>query len=335
MQNEIRKSKMISIIVPVYNVEKYLSRCIESILKQTYQSYELIIINDGSPDNCNKIIEEYAHQDSRITTIYQHNQGLSAARNAGIDVAKGEYITFIDSDDYVYPQYLEMLLDAMERNNADISICGNVRFSDNINSMVINNFCEEEVIAGLQACKYIYEPGRKCANYVVAWGKLYKRELFLNERYPIGKLHEDQFLTYKLMYSSEKVVEIGSCLYGYYVNESGIMNSPFRIKRYDGVEAFEEAEKFFEQKQEYEIVSKIRTEKRVLIAQNSIRARNAGIYHLVPEKYKMSLLKAKKELKKISGIERYEYFMYQFYPILITFEARLRKIKRIITRTDH
>lgn len=328
------KMSKISVIVPVYNTEKYLSRCIESILVQTYTDFELILINDGSPDNCAQIIEEYAQKDSRIITIHQHNQGLSAARNAGIDIAKGKYITFIDSDDYVYSEYLEQLVSVAERNNADISICGTVRFSDIINPMIKNNFDGEKIITGIQACKFIYDARRKKANYVIACGKLYKKELFSKLRYPVGKLHEDQFLTYKIMYKARKVVEIGSCLYGYYVNDTGIMNSPFKVKRYDGVEALEEAEKFFEQEHECDITSMIREEKRFLIAQNSIRARKAGIYHLVPDKYKMSFVKAKKELKEVGGIERYEYFMYPFYPKLITFEACLRKIKRIVTRKD-
>ena len=137
------------------------------------------------------------------------------------------------------------------------------------------------------------------------------------------------------MYISEKIVEIGACLYGYYDNSSGIMNSPFTMKRYDGVEAFEEAEAFFKQKQQYDIANKIHDEKIFLIAQNSIKARKAGIYHLIPKEYRMSFFVTKRKLKVIGGIDWYEYFMYQFFPKLINFEARLRKMKRILTRTNH
>lgn len=331
----MKNNPNVSVIVPIYNVEKYLSRCIDSILVQTYQNYELILINDGSPDNCAQIIDKYAKENSKIVAIQQNNQGLSAARNAGIDIAKGMYITFIDSDDYVYPEYLARLVSAIERNDADISICGNVRFSDTINPVIKNNFDGEEIIIRIQACKFIYDTKRKKANYVIACGKLYKKELFSKLRYPVGKLHEDQFLTYKLMYSAEKVVEIGECLYGYYVNEFGIMNSPFNMKRYDDIEALEGAEQFFRGHNEQELIEKVRKKRTILLAEYSIKARNAGIYDSVPEKYKLGFWEAKRTLKKIGGVERYEYIMYQFYPRLITFEARLRKIKRIITRTDH
>lgn len=297
---------LISVIVPVYNVEKYLSRCVESILVQTFKNFELILVNDGSKDNCAEIMKKYEMIDARIKTIYQDNQGLSSARNAGIDIAEGEYLTFVDSDDYIYPDYLEKLVDAIERNHADISICGNVRFSSVVNPEPTYNFYGEKIITKIQACKYIYDTARGRANYVVAWGKLYKKELFANERYPVGKLHEDQFITYKLMYISEKIVEIGACLYGYYDNSLGIMNSPFTMKRYDGVEAFEEAEAFFKQKQQYDIANKIHDEKIFLIAQNSIKARKAGIYHLIPKEYRMSFFVTKRKLKEIGGIDWYE-----------------------------
>lgn len=331
-----KMKKKISIIVPVYNVEKYVCRCIDSILNQSYQDYELIIINDGSVDKSGEICEYYRQLDKRINVRHQENKGLSAARNAGLDIAQGDYITFIDSDDYVYPEYLEKLLKAVEKNKADIGICGNIRFSNNIDPKVIKNYEDEKIITRTEACMRIYEGEKDSVNYVVAWGKLYKRDLFVNHRFPVGKLHEDQFLTYKLMYNSFRIVEIGECLYGYYINENGIMNAPFNIKRYDSIEAYEEAEQFFKNNKEFDIGKKIYDEKMILLAQNFIRSKKAGISNHVPEYYRMNFWKAKKIIREIGGIDRYEYFMYQYYsPRLITFEARLRKIKRIITRTDN
>ena len=114
---------MISIIVPVYKVEKYLDRCIESVLAQTYTDFELILVDDGSPDNCPAMCDAWAEKDSRIRVIHKPNGGLSSARNAGLDIMKGEYVTFIDSDDTVLPNYLERLLTALTVNSADVSVC--------------------------------------------------------------------------------------------------------------------------------------------------------------------------------------------------------------------
>lgn len=325
----------ISVIVPVYKVEKYLSRCVDSILAQTFTDYEIILIDDGSPDHCGEMVDEYARKDERIIALHQENQGLSAARNSGIDIAKGDYYTFVDSDDYIYPEYLSKLLNAVIRNDADISICGNIRFSEEPNQKIICNFEEERVVSGRDACKLMYDVPRKSANYVVAWGKLYRKKMFLNHRYPVGKMHEDQFVTYKLMYNAEKVVELGECLYGYYVNRNGIMNSLFKLKMYDGVVAFEETEKFFAEKKEHELVAKVKKEKDFLLALHSIAARKARMYSLVPSEYKINFFKARRMLKENGGIDRYEYFMYSYYPRLIIFEARLRKLKKIITRKDN
>lgn len=324
----------ISIIVPVYNVEKYLSRCIESILKQTYQDYELIIINDGSPDNCDKIIEEYAQQDSRIVTICQDNQGLSAARNAGIAIAQGNYYMFVDSDDIIYPNCLSKLVMALEKNDADVSICGMIEFEEEIGGIVQKNFEGIRVYDGRSACEKIYDSNRNQASYVSACAKLYKKDFFSECKFPVGKIHEDQFVAYKILYNSSKVVEIGECLYGCYKNMQSITRSSFNIKRYDDIEALEEAETFFENHNEYDLLIKARKRKQELLAEYLIKARNVKIQHLVPEKYKMSFWKAKKILLRYGGIDRYEYVMYQFYPKLIIFEARLRKIKRVMTRKD-
>lgn len=325
---------LISVIIPVYNVEKYICRCLDSVLQQTYRNYEIILINDGSTDNSGNICQHYQSIEPKITLLSQKNQGLSSARNVGIELAKGAYLTFIDSDDCVRSSYLEKLLKVMEKHDADISFCGSECFGDEFSNELINkNFDGIRSFSGRDACKLIYsKEGR--VDYGVAWGKLYKRELFSEYRYPIGRLHEDQFLTYKLFYASSKVVEIGECLYGYFQNPEGIMRSPFSIKRYDGIVAYDETKKFFLKKKEYEIVELVNVCRDELLADYSIRARKAGFYKNLPRQYKMSYWKARKILKKLYGIDQYEYIMYQFYPNLILFEARLRKLKRIIIRKD-
>ena len=200
-RSAIRKVDMlISVIVPVYKVEKYIHRCVDSILAQTFTDFELILVDDGSPDNCGKICDEYAEKDNRIHVIHKENGGLSDARNAGIDWAfansDSEWITFIDSDDWIHPKYLEALYNAVKETGCEISICGyeettgdSPKVDDiNLQAVIVSTedfFCEHNV------------------NAVVAWGKLYKKELFREIRYPVGKLHEDEFTTYKLLFQYE------------------------------------------------------------------------------------------------------------------------------------
>lgn len=321
---------LISIVVPVYNVEKYIARCLDSILNQTYTNFELILINDGSTDLSGRVCEDYQSREARIIVLNQENQGLSAARNAGIKIAKGNYITFIDSDDYVYPEYLEKLLDAIIEHNADISLCGSEWFTETIGNNVHQNFIGLKCISGKDACKEIYVPNNRSVEYVVAWGKLYKREMFCNYRYPVGRLHEDQFITYKLFYDSDRVVEVGECLYGYFQNPNGIMKSNFSIRRYDDIVALDEAEEFFAKNKEYKIAEMVSGRRKNLIAEYSIQARNAGIYKQIPTGCKITFRNAIKTLRKSWGVDRYEYFMFQYYPHLITFEARIRKLRKLI-----
>ena len=227
----------ISVIVPVYKVEQYLHQCIDSILAQTFTDFELILIDDGSPDNCGAICDEYAKQDARITVIHQENGGLSAARNAGIDIAKGEYLTFIDSDDWVHPMYLELLVRAVTDNSVDISVCMCTRSLGEIKSADKEYSCK--ILDGLSFLKDDHIIG------IIACAKLYKTKLFDDIRFPIGKLHEDEATTYKLLFKAGNVVLIQSKLYFYTLNENSITNSSYSVKRLDGLEAIAEQCAFF------------------------------------------------------------------------------------------
>ena len=178
---------LISVIVPIYKVEKYLHKCIDSILAQTYTNLEIILVDDGSPDNCGKICDEYAAKDSRIKVIHQPNGGLSAARNAGLDIATGDYIGFVDSDDYIAPDMYEKLYNALVKNDADMAICDYQRFGNELpyDEMSLTT----EVITGLQAMEK-QNTVINCS-FVVAWSKLYKSFIFSNVRFPVGKINED------------------------------------------------------------------------------------------------------------------------------------------------
>ena len=228
----------ISIIVPVYNVEKYLSRCVDSILNQTFTDFECILVDDGSPDNCGKICDEYAKKDKRIRVIHKENGGLSDARNAGIDIAQGEYIGFVDSDDWIHPQMYEILYNGIIENNVKISACK----------------LEEEIEAG--QFKRIYNPCFNVyngldflvSNYFIAVSpptKLYHKSLFDNIRYPVGRLHEDAFVVYKLFFKADNIAFTDNALYEYFRNSDGITHSEFSLKRLDVLDAVEEQCEFF------------------------------------------------------------------------------------------
>ena len=225
----------ISVIVPVYKVEKYIHRCVDSILGQTYADFELILVDDGSPDNCGAICDEYAAKDSRVVVIHQENGGLSAARNAGIDWAfansDSQWLSFIDSDDWVHPEYLQRLLDAAMEHNVAVSICGYAETSgtfpeispDTTTPVLWNS--EDFYVKDSLHCTY-------------AWGKLYRRDCFQVIRYPVGRLYEDQFTTYKILFHFKSLSVITVPLYAYFTNMDGITKSGigrFCIDHYDGL----------------------------------------------------------------------------------------------------
>lgn len=234
----------VSIIVPVYNVKKYLCRCIDSILAQSYSYFDLILVDDGSPDNCGQICDNYAKQDARIHVIHKNNGGLSDARNVGIQWAikksSSEWITFVDSDDWIHPQYLEKLLLASTKTNSAISVCSFVqkqREDDKeatINDKTYFNILDTETF-------YCFNT----VNATVAWGKLLKKELFLSIQFPIGKLHEDEFTIYKLLFHQKEVTYIEEQLYFYFSNPSSIMGRKWYPKRLDLLDAIEESIDFF------------------------------------------------------------------------------------------
>lgn len=228
----------ISVIVPVYKVEPYLSRCVDSILAQTYRDFELILVDDGSPDRCGEMCESYAQEDSRIHVIHQQNGGLSAARNTGIDWvfahSDSRWLAFVDSDDWVHPAFLQTLYETAEQTLCKLSVCGIYRTAgENIPE-------EQDVSAQCLSADDYYCSGIHEGLTAVAWNKLYNRSLFKNLRYPIGKLHEDEFTTYRAVYQAGKVGVTTARLYAYYQNPEGIMRSQWNARRMDVLEAFEQ-----------------------------------------------------------------------------------------------
>ncbi len=234
----------ISVIVPVYRVEKYIRRCVDSILSQTFTDFELILVDDGSPDRCGEICDEYAKNDSRITVNHQTNGGLSAARNAGIDhvleSSTSKWITFIDSDDWVHPEYLERLYDAVKSNGMEIAVCELYRTEQD--NMAYSS-CSNQVQFLKPECMYV----EKSVVFAVACAKLYRKELFQNIRYPLGKIHEDEFVTYRVMFGQEKVAYLTDQLYYYFVNPMGITSQKWDFRKLAIPEALTEQLDFFRQ----------------------------------------------------------------------------------------
>lgn len=243
----------ISIIVPVYNVERYLRRCVDSILSQTFIDFELILVDDGSPDNCPSMCDEYAKQDSRIHVIHQKNGGLSAARNAGIDWTflnnKCEWITFIDSDDWVHERYLESLYNANINNSTKISVTDLLwTYSEDIK-------VTQKIETMVTSAEDAYTDNGKCIN-AYACGRLYHISLFKGIRFPLGKLFEDTFVTNHIFFSQEFVSVVYPSLYFYYKgNEKSILND-FPYDNIDNHEAFNQQIEYF-LKHGYEKAAKV------------------------------------------------------------------------------
>ena len=231
----------ISVIVPVYKVEKYLEKCVDSILAQTFADFELILIDDGSPDNCGKMCDEYALKDKRVKVVHKENGGLSDARNKGIEIAKGEYLSFIDSDDYIAPNFLEKLYTLAKNFGADISICDFLVIEEDKDATFID--LDKDVIMDKDSALLKMIFNREFS--VNAWNKLYKRELFDDIKYPKGKLYEDLAVIYKLIDRTKKTVYTPSKLYAYVQRKSSIMGQTGYKMKKDKVEIVSEMTEYF------------------------------------------------------------------------------------------
>lgn len=221
---------LISVIVPIYNVESYLCRCVDSILAQKYRNLEIILVDDGSPDNCPKICDEYAVQDTRIKVIHKPNGGLSDARNAGLDVASGDWVSFIDSDDWIEPDMYEILLRNAAKANAEISVGGvNDEFVDNDCVTVTKTTCDgtlkEEVLSPTEAMVRYFTTSWS------AWDKIYRKELFQTIRFPVGEINEDEAIVLNLLESCTAIAYTNQVFYHYIHRSQSITTSPFTEKK--------------------------------------------------------------------------------------------------------
>lgn len=245
----------ISVIVPVYKVEKFIHRCVDSILCQSFQNFELILVDDGSPDRCGAICDSYAEKDKRVHVIHQRNGGLSAARNTGIDYvmtnSTSHWLAFVDSDDWVHPDFLRILYSAAEQTLCKISTCGFFRTEG-------EDFPEQQDLSVVSMSADDYYCGQHHDGVTaVAWNKLYHRSLFKKLRYPIGKLHEDEFTTYIAVYQAKRIGVTPARLYAYFQNQEGIMLSEWNPRRMHVLEAFEQQIAFAKQQSNDRLLCKI------------------------------------------------------------------------------
>lgn len=234
---------LISVIVPIYNVEKYLARCVDSIVNQTYKNLEIILVDDGSPDLCPQMCDDYAEKDNRIKVVHKKNGGLSDARNAGMAVATGEYISFIDSDDYVSDDFFECLLDVMNKKNSDIAECSVVkfyednRFDEFSDDLSVKTYDTQDAMSALIAENPFHQH---------VWNKLYKTELIKDIPYAVGKLNEDEFWTYQVFGRANKVSKLNKTMYYYFQRNSSIMGVGYNIRRLDALEGKANRQKYIE-----------------------------------------------------------------------------------------
>lgn len=313
-ETEYFMQELVSVIMPIYNVEKYLEDCIESIINQSYKDLEIILVDDGSPDSCGQICDEYATRDERIKVIHKPNGGLSDARNAGLKIATGEWILFVDSDDAVSSSMVELLLAACHNNDATMSWCNIIEMDEDgyIHSDgVKKKYTDYQVVADVNVNIYTKQEAESrmytqegMQKALVAWNKLYHKSLFETSNgkieYAVGKIFEDGYTTYKLIYQANKIVEVPCPLYFYRQRGGSIMDKAHHVKYEPGLEAGIERMEFYLSHEERQLY---------------LLELNYGI-HLAIHYYEcVSLRDEKKDVKKWFARIYRDYFAKEKWPI--------------------
>lgn len=320
----------ISVIVPVYKVEQYLPACVDSILAQTFRDFELILVDDGSPDNCGAMCDAYAERDSRVKVIHRENGGLSAARNSGIEAAQGFYITFIDSDDLVSESFLEILYDAANQSNSEIAISFPKPFPDGQTpDTALRRSGDQKTFNGSEAVMKLYQGSRMVP--VNACAKLFQAALLTDMRFPEGRLHEDQAYVPIACYRANRVTWVSSPLYFYRDRPESITRTKFSLKRYDDIWAIDQCIAFFEQQRESEIIRAALEKRRRLLCIYAIYAKRDHI--TLPPEYRVPSGKALRYLRKHASDEKYAYYLAQLHPRLVRPHAYWVKLRKLGKRS--
>lgn len=256
---------LISVIIPIYGVEKYLHRAVDSVLGQTYRNLDIILVDDGSKDSCPEICDAYAAREARVRVVHKENGGLSDARNAGLAVAGGDYIAFLDSDDYWAPTFIEILYRELVANDADVALCsytvtedagyGKKEYFERQRERYQAGVVEREILDHRKLLFSVYDAHQLDATYfIVAWNKLYKASLWKDIRFPKGKIHEDEATTYRIFDKAQKGVYVKMPLYAYFSMPDSITRESFKLRRLQWMDALDDRIAYFRQQEDYEIV---------------------------------------------------------------------------------
>ncbi len=238
----------ISVIIPIYNVEQYLPKCIESVINQTYKNLEIILVDDGSPDKCPEICDEFAKKDNRIRVIHQKNGGLSAARNAGLEIASGDYFAFLDSDDWADDNMYDTLLQLALKHDADIVECG-YKYIKNEGTLIVSrvNTGEVKLYDNIDALSALYFGDQLWGGIsIVVWNKLYKSSLLSKLRFLNGAVNEDVEYTPRALYLSQRIVKINSNLHNFNIRPNSISRSNLNMKHLTVIDSKKSASDFFQ-----------------------------------------------------------------------------------------
>lgn len=316
---------LISIIVPVYNVEPYLNKCLDSIVNQTYKKLEIILIDDGSTDNSGLICDEYASKDNRIIVVHQKNKGLSAARNVGLNIAKGDYIAFVDSDDFIEKDMYFTMYNVMNKNYADVCVCNYIKNTNFETKKIYSEIFK--ILTSKQAIKQLllsYTKLRKkpTIEYAV-WNKLYRKEIFENVMFPVGKKYEDQFITLLILDKIDKIVWIDADYYNYVQRKNSITKTRNDIvKLKDLVKTLIRQRKFIKSHykdiyviwENRELLEKLSILKYFITLPYETTIRNKNFLKYIIKSLKIDLLNILKS-KYISNINKIEILILSLLPV--------------------
>lgn len=316
------RTPLISVIIPVSNVEKYLHRCVDSVIAQTYQNLEIICVDDGSIDESGRICDQYAVRDARIKVIHQENQGLSAARNRGLDAAEGEYIAFVDSDDYILEDMYKKMLDKLLDYSVDLCVCQwQYEFSDG--RQVVKKKNIDPTIYGckssLEFARFLYMGNYENGVVVAAWNKLYRRALLDKTRFE-GRIHEDDAFNGRIMAKDVSVYVMEEQFYVYAQNGDSLTNKPFSANKFFFLDVLAERRELFKSD------AFIRQETELLYCnmyiEYCLRARKDGVAVSHPERYRQIFRKMFSSLRREGKANikfRLRMMLFSFSPSLYRF----------------
>lgn len=304
---------IISVIVPIYNIETYISKCIDSILNQTFKDFQLILVDDGSTDKSGLICDQYAKQHSNVLVIHQKNQGLSASRNNGLKMADGKYVTFIDGDDLVSRHYLEILFKPISSGTVSLSACTHSVISENVSRFLDKDYCSDSdvrIVPGKKAVETIFENNAAEA----AWGVLAPKTIWEKNLFPVGRAYEDLPVTWKVYLQCDKIAFIKKDLYGYRFRRSSISKLPSLKNMRDYKLSMEDLESGLEEESS---ISKVSSS--FCLCLNSIRLYN-------------QLSKLPSDDKEILSLKKWsrDFFLKHYFKIIFSLKGNVKQRIRFI-----